>query len=70
MNERPSTALRDLNFKVHPDFHKKFKLAAAHHEIAMSSFLQMLFYDWLNQPGQKAIRRAVEGTRSPRRNFR
>jgi len=46
-----SASLRDLNFKVDPAFHRRFKLEAVMRSLSMKELLEASFKTYLEQHG-------------------
>lgn len=45
--ERPSAGLKDLNFKVDPQFHQRFKVEAASRGMSMVDLLKAAFWNYV-----------------------
>ena len=43
--------LRDLNFKVAPDFHRRFKLTATSWSMSMKDLLEACYQAWVEKHG-------------------
>lgn len=50
---KSSDNLQDLNFKVTPDFHRKFKVTATSWGMSMKELLEASFKAWIDQHGPR-----------------
>ena len=48
-NMKPKPELRDLNFKVDPEFHLKFKMTATAAGLSMKEFVQECYEAWVDK---------------------
>lgn len=46
---RPNDDVQDMNFKVHPDFHRRFKITATIWGMSMKELLEASFKAWLEK---------------------
>jgi hypothetical protein len=53
---KPNSGIQDLNFKVDPDFHLAFKLAATMKGMSMKEVLEASFKHWVERYGDNRLR--------------
>lgn len=54
--QKPNSGIQDMNFKVDPDFHMAFKLAATRKGMSMKELLEASFRAWLELHGDERLR--------------
>lgn len=53
---KPNSGVQDLNFKVDPELHRAFKLAATMRGMSMKDLLDASFRCWLEQYGDEQLK--------------